>query len=289
MPARPPAPSPSLLPQATALPNGEGQQGKLHGPVRSRSPAKNKVKQQPEAGWWLSRGKAAVATVSLGFLRLLRVGLMGPAESPGFPREGAFMVHKERVTRSHGAGQVAACQALHFCFSLTSVYLRWPPVRREARGSILPLLLGSGGLSTRPSAGSERQGPALQVGSAESGFDRWLLGARCRASPARPFVPVLSLLPRLPGRLRAMGAVRGEEEEGRSQPLPLGSDSPCVLPAGLPAALVAELRPQLGLRDELGTRRGGGEIASPCSAPVTAPLAWAAVTPEPVAQRPQWG
>lgn len=76
--------------------------------------------------------------------------------------------------------------------------------------------LARGGLSTSPSAGSERQGPALLVGSAESGFDRWLLGARCRGSPAAPCVPALSLLPRLRGRLRVVGAVRGEEEEGSS-------------------------------------------------------------------------
>lgn len=51
-----------------------------------------------------------------------------------------------------------------------------------------------------------------------------------------------------------MGAVKGEEEQRtRPHPLPLGSYSPSVLPAGLPV----ELGPQLGLWDELGKGREG--------------------------------
>lgn len=97
-----------------------------------------------------------------------------------------------------------------------SVYLRWPPVWQEEGGGVLPLPLGLGGLSTSPSAGRERQGPALHTSSAKGGFGHWLLPARCRASPVRPCVPLLSLLPRLLGRLWVVGAVRGEEEEGCS-------------------------------------------------------------------------
>lgn len=58
------------------------------------------------------------------------------------------------------------------------------------------------------------QGLALHVGSGKSRFERRLLGGRWRAW--RPCVPVLSLLAELLVRLWAVGAVREEEEEGRS-------------------------------------------------------------------------
>lgn len=72
MPARPSAPSPLVLSQTTALPNGEGQWGKLHRPIRCHSPAENKAKQQAEGGWWRSR----CGTMSPGSLRLPCAGSM---------------------------------------------------------------------------------------------------------------------------------------------------------------------------------------------------------------------
>lgn len=51
--------------------------------------------------------QSCCGTISQGFLRPPCVGSTGRAERPGFPRECTFVTHKE-VTRSHGAGQVAA-------------------------------------------------------------------------------------------------------------------------------------------------------------------------------------